>query len=83
MVATHLIGIIYAAMSGILALLLADQGDRKRLLAIAGAAAAGIIVFLLAEHLVNGTDFVNPLLFFSGHSLSGVLQATAQNVHQV
>ena len=83
MVAMHLIGIIFAAMSGILALLLADPTDRKRLLVVAAAMVAGITVFLLAERLIKGPAFVNPLWLLSGHSLSRVLQAAAENAHQV
>ena len=86
MVAMHIIGIIYAAMSVMMALFLADQKDRKRLLPVAGAVAVVIIVFLLAEHLVEhlfkGPAFVHLLPFFSGQSLWRVSQAAAQNANQ-
>jgi len=82
--AMHLIGLIYAGMSGLLALLLAERRNRKRLLVVLGAMTAGLFVFLLAERLVKGAAFVNPLMFFSGgRDFGQILRGIGQNVLQV
>jgi hypothetical protein len=87
LVTMHLIGIIYAAMAGVIALALADKEDRKRLLLVGAAVFAGIIILFLVERFVRGaggTAFVKlSLLLFGGHSGWQILRGTAQNALQV
>jgi hypothetical protein len=84
LVTMHLIGVIYAAMAGLLALALVDAEHRKRLLLAAGGVAACIVVVFLVARFIKRPDFVLPPLLPEGvHPLWRILEGTARNVAQV
>jgi len=84
LVTMHLIGIIYAAMSVALALLLADGEKRRRLLVATGVVAASIVVVMLVAYFVKRPDFVLPPLIPHGdHPWFRVAKGIVQNILQV
>jgi hypothetical protein len=84
LVTMHLIGVIYAAMSVALALLLADREKRRRLLWATGSVAACIVAVFLVAYFVKKPDFVIPPLFPHGDNpLWRVLKGTGANLLQI
>jgi hypothetical protein len=84
LVTMHLIGVIYAGMSVILALALASREDRKRLLVAAGAVTACIIIVFLVARFVQKPAFVLPPLLPRGDNPWWRLMVGAgQNILQV
>jgi hypothetical protein len=84
LVTMHLIGVIYAGMSGLLALALAEKEDRRRLLLAVGAVLGCIVVVFLVARFIKRPAFVlPPLLPSGGHPLWRILQGTGQNALQV
>jgi hypothetical protein len=84
LVTMHLIGVIYAAMAGLLALALVDEEHRKRLMLAAGAVVACIVVVFLVAHFIKRPDFILPPLVPEGvHPVWRILQGAARNVAQI
>ncbi|MFZ2088485.1 MAG: hypothetical protein WAU47_07900 [Desulfobaccales bacterium] len=79
----HLIGVIYAVMSAMLALSLAEKRDRKRLLVAVGGVASCIVVFFLFSHLNKElTAFLSPLLPQGDFPVVKLFFGTAENIIQ-
>lgn len=84
LVSMHLIGVFYAAMSGVLALSLADKKGRRRLTLAAGAVGACILVVLLVARFIKRPAFILPSFFPSGDNpLWQLLLGAGRNVLQV
>lgn len=84
LVTMHLVGVIYAALAGVLAVSLADPQNRRRLLWAAGAVGVCIIIVLLVAHFVKKPAFILPPLLPRGDNpLWLLLVGAGQNVLQV
>lgn len=89
LVTMHLIGVIYAAMSVVLALLLAGREERRRLLVAVGAVGTLILIVFLVARFVKQPAFILPAFLPQGdnplwHLLAGagrnILQVIVENV---
>ncbi len=84
LVTMHLVGVMYAALSGVLALSLADSRNRRRLLGAAAAVGACIVIVLLVAHFVKKPAFILPPLLPGGDNpLWQLLVGAGQNILQV
>jgi hypothetical protein len=84
LVTMHLIGVIYAAMSVVLALLLAGREDRRRLLVAVGAVGTFIFIVFLIARFVKEPVFVFPsFLPLADHPFWQMWVGTGQNILRV
>jgi len=84
LITMHIVGVIYAAMAGLLALSLAEEKDRKRLWIAALAVTACIVVVLLMAHFIKKPALVLPRLFpYGDHPFQLWLEGVGQNFLQV
>jgi hypothetical protein len=84
LVSLHLIGAIYAVMSFVFALSLAEKEDRRRLVIAAGAVAVCLVVVLLVAHFIKRPAFILPPLLPRGDNpLWQLLVGTGQNVLRI
>jgi hypothetical protein len=84
LVSMHLIGAIYAVMSVIFALSLAEPENRRRLMIAAGAVGACVVIAFLVAHFIKRPAFILPPLLPRGdHPLWQLLVGAGQNVLRV
>ncbi len=83
LISMHLIGIIYSAMSAMLALLVAEKKDRQRLLIAVGAVGLCVAVVLFVSNLNRElTVVLSPLLPQGEQPFRKLLLGAGQNVLQ-
>jgi hypothetical protein len=84
LVTMHLIGVMYAALAGVLALSLADPKNRRRLLWAAAAVGLCIGIVLLVAHFVKKPAFILPPLLPRGdYPFRQLVVGAGQNLLQV
>ncbi|MFW6122830.1 MAG: hypothetical protein ACOC6L_01170 [Thermodesulfobacteriota bacterium] len=84
LVTMHLVGLVYAAMAVVLALLLADARERRRLLVVVGAVGFFILIVVLVARFVRKPAFVLPTLLPQvDNPFWQMLVGTGQNILQV
>jgi len=86
LITMHLIGVIYAAMAGVMALYLASKEDRRRLWIAELAVAALIVVRLMIPHFITRPLFTAPpplLPQGGGHPLINLAVGALENLSQI